>query len=46
MTRQEMITDFQHFLDTHKEEVKAHLSEPKEEWFEDDRWDETKEKTE
>ena len=36
MNRQEMITDFQHFLDTHKEEVEAHLSEPQLEWFEDD----------
>lgn len=39
MNRQEMITDFQHFLDTHKEEVKTHLSEPQIEWFEDDGWD-------
>ena len=39
MNRQELITDFQHFLDAHKEEVEAHLSEPKEEWFEDDGWD-------
>jgi len=39
MTRQEMITDFQHFLDEHKEEVEAHLSEPQLEWFEDDGWD-------
>ena len=44
MNRQEMITDFQHFLDTHKEEVEAHLAEPKEEWFEDDGWDDVKEK--
>ena len=39
MTRQEMIADFQHFLDAHKEEVKKHLSEPQLEWFEDDGWD-------
>lgn len=45
MNRQEMITDFQHFLDTNKEEVKAHLSESKD-WFDNDEWDETKEKTE
>ena len=45
MNRQELITDFQRFLDTNKEEVKAHLSEPQLEWFDDDGW-ETKEKTE
>ena len=39
MNRQEMIADFQRFLDTHKEEVEAHLSEPQLEWFEDDGWD-------
>lgn len=44
MNRRELITDFQHFLDTHKEEVEAHLAEPKEEWFEDDGWDDVKEK--
>lgn len=44
MTRQELIADFQHFLDTHKKEVKAHISEPQLEWFEDDGWDELEEK--
>lgn len=46
MTRQELIDDFQHFLDTHKKEVEAHLSEPQLEWFEDDGWDDIVEKGE
>ena len=40
MTRQQMIDDFKHFLDTHQEEVRVHLQEPQKEWFEDDGWDE------
>ena len=45
MTRQELIADFKHFLDTHKKEVEAHISEPQLEWFEDDGWDELEEKS-
>ena len=36
MKRQEMIADFQHFLDTHAEEVKAHICEPPYDFLDDD----------
>ncbi len=36
MTRQEMINDFQHFLDTHAEEVKAHICQPPYDFMDDD----------
>lgn len=40
MNRQEMITDFQHFLDTHKEEVQAHICQPPYDWLAEDDWEE------
>ena len=39
MTRQELITDFQTFLDTHKEEVQSHICQPPYDWMDEDDWD-------
>ena len=36
MTRQQIIDDFQHFLDTHKEEVQAHICQPPYDWMDED----------
>ena len=45
MTRQELIEDFQHFLDTHAEEVKAHICQPPYDWMDDDWEDVTNERS-
>ncbi len=43
MDRQELIEDFQHFLDTHKEEVQAHICQPPYDWMDEDDWEEVQE---
>lgn len=39
MNRQELIEDFQTFLDTHKEEVQARICQPPYDWMDDDDWE-------
>lgn len=39
LSRDAMIADFQHFLDTHKEEVKAHICQPPYDFLDDDDWE-------
>ena len=39
MSRQQLITDFQHFLDTHKEEVQSHICQPPYDWMDEDDWE-------
>ena len=36
MTRQQLIDDFQHFLDTHKEKVQSHICQPPYDWMDED----------
>ena len=40
MNRQELIEDFRHFLDTHAEEVKAHICQPPYDFMDEDDWEE------
>lgn len=39
MTREEIIADWKKWMSEHPKEIKAHLSDPPEDWLADDGWD-------
>ena len=40
MSRQQLITNFQTFINTNKEEVKSHICKPPYDWMDEDDWEE------